>query len=95
MWNFGWVLFEMAVCRSPDLGKLSSLVRQSNGRFPNLDELGTKCTHEIVPGGRLEVFQNFPDLKELVTRCIRIFPSSRPGILEVINILKEYFKMSP
>ena len=84
----------MAVCRSPDLGKMSSLVRQSKGRFPDLDELGTKCTHDIVPGGRLYVLKNFPDLKDLVTRCIRIFPSSRPDILEVINILKEYFKMS-
>lgn len=81
----------MAVCRSPDLGKMFSLVRQSKGRFPDLDELGD----EIVPGGRLYVFKNFPDLKDLVTRCIRIFPSSRPDILEVINILEEYFKMSP
>ena len=94
IWNVGWVIFEMAVCRSPDLGKLSCLVIKKSGRFPDLDELVTKCTREIVPGGRREVFQKFPDLKELVTNCIRIFPASRPTILQVINILKEYF-MSP
>ena len=94
IWNVGWVIFEMAVCRSPDFGKLSCLVIEKRGRFPDLDELVTKCTREIVPGGRREVFQKFPDLKELVTNCIRIFPASRPTILQVINILKEYF-MSP
>ena len=94
IWSVGWVIFEMAVCRSPDLKKLSCLVKQSCGRFPHLDELVTKCTREIVPGGRRDVFQKFPDLKELVTNCIRIFPASRPTILQVINILKEYF-MSP
>ena len=94
IWNVGWVIFEMAVCRSPDLGKLSCLVKQSSGRFPDLDELVTKCTREIVPGGRREVFKKFPDLKELVTNCIQFFPASRPTIFQVINILKEYF-MSP
>ena len=96
IWNTGWVIFEMVVCRSPDLGELSRLVKQSNGRFPDLDDLVTKCTREIVPvpGGRREVFQKFPNLKELVTNCIQFFPASRPTIFQVINILKEYF-MSP
>lgn len=95
-WNFGWVLFEMAVCRPPDFVKLSHLVKQSNGRFPDLDELGTNYTREVVRGGRREIiFQKFPDLKELVTKCIEIVPGNRPDISQVISILKEYFKMSP
>ena len=86
----------MAVCRPPDFVKLSHLVyKQLSGRFPDLDELGTNYTREIVPGGHREIFQKFPDLKELVTKCIGIVPGSRPEISQVISILKEYFKMSP
>lgn len=84
----------MAVCRPPNFVKLSHLVKQSNGRFPDL-ELGTNYTREVVPSGRREIFQKFPDLKELVTKCIGIVPGSRPEISQVISILKEYFKMSP
>ena len=85
----------MAVCRPPDFVKLSHRVKQSNGRFPDLDELGTNYTREVVPGGRREIFQKFPDVKDLVTKCIGIVPGSRPEISQVISILKEYFKMSP
>lgn len=95
IWNFGWVLFEMAVCRPPDFVKLSHLVKQSNGRFPDLDELGTNYTRGVVPGGRRKTFLKYPDLNELVTKCIGIVPGSRSEISQVISILKEYFKMSP
>ena len=95
MWNFGWVVFEMVVGRSPDMDKLSSLVKQSNGRFPDLDKLATECTRGIVPGGRFEIFQKFPHLRELVTKCIMIIPDSRPEILEAGSVLEEYFQMSP
>ena len=89
------MIFEMVVGRSPHLVKLSSLVKKSNGRIPDIDKLAAECTRGIVPGGHLQIFQNVPNLKELVTKCIRIIPGGRPEILEVRSVLEEYFQMSP
>ena len=94
MWNFGWVLFEMTVGRSPDLKKLS-LLAQSKGRFPDLAELAAQCTLGVVPDGRLVLFQGFPNLEKLVTECIRIVPGARPEILAARRILEKHFQMSP